>query len=195
METNQASLASEPCNHSVCSWWKAYFFDNWLRRLIHDPGKIVGPYLTKGMHVLDLGCGMGFFSLAMAEMVGQRGIVTSIDLQEQMLRVLSKRARKRGLEAIIRPHLCSSSSLEISTQADFALACWMVHETPDIPAFFQEVYAQLRPGARFLVLEPKMHFGAKEFEQEKEAAREAGFRVEEGSKAAMSYSMLLTKQI
>ena len=193
MTTQMATLASEPCNHSVCSWWKAYFFDNWLRRLIHDPSKIVGPYVKKDMHVLDLGCGMGFFSLAMAKMVGENGSVTAIDLQEQMLSVLSKRARKRGLVEIIRTHRCSSKSLGISTQADFALACWMVHEVPDIPAFFQEVQGQLKPGGRFLVLEPKGHFSAKEFEQEKQAARDAGFTVEKGLKAAMSYSMLLIK--
>jgi ubiquinone/menaquinone biosynthesis C-methylase UbiE len=193
MNSQQATLASEPCNHSVCTWWKAYFFDNWLRRLIHDPSKIVGPYLKKDMHVLDLGCGMGFFSLAMAKMVGENGSVTSVDLQEEMLSVLSKRARKRGLGESIRTHRCNSKSLDISTQADFALACWMVHEVPNIPAFFQDVYEQLKPGARFLVLEPKGHLSAKEFEQQKQAARDAGFTVEEGLKVAMSYSMLLTK--
>ena len=193
MNTQTATLASEPCNHLVCPWWMAYFFDNWLRRLIHDPNKIVGPYVKKAMHVLDLGCGMGFFSLAMAKMVGENGSVTSIDLQERMLSVLSKRARKRDLGERIRAHRCNPKSLDISTQADFALACWMVHEVPDIPAFFRDVCEQLKPGARFLVLEPKGHFSPKEFEQEKQGARDAGFTIEEGPKAAMSYSMLLTK--
>ena len=192
MNAQQATLV-EPCNHSVCTWWKGYFFDNWLRRLIHDPRRIVGPYVKEDMHVLDLGCGMGFFSLAMAEMVGEKGSVTSVDLQEQMLSILSKRARKRGLGERIRALRCSSKNLDISTQADFALACWMVHEVPDIPAFFQDVYEQLKPCARFLVLEPKGHFSAREFEREKQAARDAGFTVGEGPKAAMSYSMLLTK--
>jgi hypothetical protein len=27
----------------VCPWWGGYFIDNPLRRLIHDPEKIVGP--------------------------------------------------------------------------------------------------------------------------------------------------------
>jgi hypothetical protein len=27
----------------ICPWWGGYFIDNRLRRLLHDPEKIVGP--------------------------------------------------------------------------------------------------------------------------------------------------------
>ena len=54
----------------ACPWWGGYFIDNRLRRLFHKAEKIVGPYLGPGMTVMDVGCGMGFFSIAMAEMVG-----------------------------------------------------------------------------------------------------------------------------
>jgi hypothetical protein len=36
----------------VCPWWGGYFLDNPLRRLLHDPEKIVGPYLRPGMTVM-----------------------------------------------------------------------------------------------------------------------------------------------
>lgn len=53
----------------VCSYQKAWALDIWIRKYIHDPHKIVGGYIKEGQTVLDLGCGPGFFSLAMAEMV------------------------------------------------------------------------------------------------------------------------------
>jgi 2-polyprenyl-3-methyl-5-hydroxy-6-metoxy-1,4-benzoquinol methylase len=48
----------------VCPWWGGYFIDNPLRRLLHNPEKIVGPYVQPGMTVMDVGCGMGIFSIA-----------------------------------------------------------------------------------------------------------------------------------
>jgi len=57
----------------VCPWWSGYFIDNPLRRLIHEPGMIVGPYVKPGMTTVDVGCGMRLFSIAMAKMVGVHG--------------------------------------------------------------------------------------------------------------------------
>ena len=54
----------------VCPWWGGYFIDNPLRRLLHNPEKIIGPYVRPGMTVMDVGCGMGFCSIAMAKIVG-----------------------------------------------------------------------------------------------------------------------------
>ena len=59
----------------VCTWWIAYTFDNPLRRLIHKPQKVLGNYVKEGMAVMDLGCGMGHFSIGMAGLVGSTGRV------------------------------------------------------------------------------------------------------------------------
>ena len=49
------------------------------------------------MMALDFGSGMGIFSVAMARMVGDEGLVIAVDVQQQMLDVLSKRATKAGV--------------------------------------------------------------------------------------------------
>ena len=86
----------------ICPWWGGYFIDNPLRRLLHNPEKIVGPYVQPGMTVMDVGCGMGFFSIAMAKMVGDSGRVIAVDLQQKMLDVLRQRATKAGVADRIR---------------------------------------------------------------------------------------------
>ena len=43
----------------VYPWWGGYFLDDPLRRLIHDPEKILGPYVRAGTIVMDVGCGLG----------------------------------------------------------------------------------------------------------------------------------------
>jgi len=49
----------------ICPWWFAYTFDNPFRRFFHNPEKMLGSYVSRGMTVLDVGCGMGFFSIGL----------------------------------------------------------------------------------------------------------------------------------
>jgi 2-polyprenyl-3-methyl-5-hydroxy-6-metoxy-1,4-benzoquinol methylase len=57
----------------VCPWWGGYFIDNRLRRWIHNPTDILAPCVRPEMTVMDFGCGMGMFSIAMAQLVGSKG--------------------------------------------------------------------------------------------------------------------------
>jgi len=140
--------------HHVCPWYMAYLFDNPLRPLIHDPEKLLGPYVKPGMTVLDIGCGMGFFSLGMARMVGPEGRVLSLDLQERMLQVLERRARRRGLSGRIESRLVGEGPFPIENPVDFALCFWMVHEVPDQALFLRDLHQVLKPGAKALMPNP-----------------------------------------
>ena len=68
----------------VCPWWGGYFIDNRFRRLLHDPQAILAPHVQPGDSALDFGCGMGFFSIGIARIVGDEGWVIAVDLQQQM---------------------------------------------------------------------------------------------------------------
>ena len=163
----------------VCPWWGGYFIDNPLRRLLHDPKKIVGPYVTQGMTVMDVGCGMGLFSIAMARMVGSQGRVIAVDLQQQMLETLWRRAEKAGVADRIETHKCQQNRLGVDAQADFALAFMMIHEVPEQRRLLGEIHACLKPGGKLLVAEPKIHVPGKAFVQTVATAEDVGFRVAE----------------
>jgi ubiquinone/menaquinone biosynthesis C-methylase UbiE len=47
----------------VCPAELAGTLDNFFRRIIHKPRKILEPYISGGMTVLDLGCGPGYFTV------------------------------------------------------------------------------------------------------------------------------------
>ena len=160
----------------VCPWWGGYFIDNPIRRLFHNPVKIVGPYVKPGMTVMDLGCGMGFCSIAMAKLVGDGGHVIAVDLQQKMLDVLRRRAMMSGVTNRIRLHKCESNHLGVAVQADFVLAFMMVHEVPDQRRLLSEIHACLKPGGKLLVAEPKIHVPGKVFAQEVATAEEVGLR-------------------
>ena len=98
-------------NERVCPWWRAYIFDNPVRRLIQKPEKILGGLIQQGQTVLDIGCGMGFFSLGMARLVGEEGRVISVDLQKKMLDALERRAKRAGLSSRIQVHQCQTNRI------------------------------------------------------------------------------------
>lgn len=165
----------------VCPASHAWGLDNRFRRLIQDPLRILAPYVKDGMTVMDIGCGPGFFTLAMAELVGESGRVIAADLQEGMLKKLAKKIRGTQLEKRIMLHKCEEDRLNVPDKADFALAFYMVHEVPDHEGFFRELFSVVKPSGKFLIVEPKVfHVSKKEFEKTVNAGVKAGFKAMPG---------------
>lgn len=188
----QETFASKAGGHT-CPWWLLFTFDNPLRRLIHNPQKILRPYVKQGNIVLDVGCGMGFFTLGLAELVGQDGRVIAADLQQQMLAGLRKRAERAGLHERIQ--LCRSTPDDIGVDevVDFALAFWMVHEVSQPTLFLRQIHKLLVPGGNFLIVEPIIHVTGRAFGQTVSLAEDTGFRVVDQPKVRFSKAVLLGK--
>jgi ubiquinone/menaquinone biosynthesis C-methylase UbiE len=180
--------------HRVCPWWMGYFLANPLRRFVHDPRRILAPYVRPGMTVMDLGPGMATFTLDLARFAGPTGRVVAADVQARMLAQVEKRAAKAGLLHRIETRLVRNDGSwagDLAGEVDFALAFYMVHEVPDARAFFALVKSTLAPGGRLLVVEPKMHVSARAFDATIDAARQAGFEIVDSPKIPRSRSALL----
>lgn len=177
----------------VCPWWLAYTFDNPLRRLFHKPEKIFKNYLAPGMTAIDIGCGMGYFSIGMAEIVGAGGHVISVDIQQQLLDVVLGRARKAGVAERIQLHKSRDDTIGLSAQADFVLTFWMVHEVPDIRRLMKQIYSLLKPKGKYLLAEPVIHVGASRFEVISGYASDAGLKMIENPTIACSRAIVYEK--
>jgi ubiquinone/menaquinone biosynthesis C-methylase UbiE len=156
----------------------------------------LGPFIKEGMTVLDVGCAMGFFSLPAARMVGLNGKVICIDLQQKMIDVLQRRARRAGLFHSMELRLCAEDGLGLRDRAgtaDFAFAIAVVHEVPDSALLFQEIHQTLKPSGHLLVVEPKGHVSVEAFDATVATAPEAGFAVLERSKNRFGHTVLLKK--
>lgn len=175
----------------LCTWWLAYFFDNRLRRLFQKPEVILAPYVKEGMTVLDTGCGMGFCSIGMAKMVGNDGRVISVDLQQQMLDVLCRRATKAGVADRIQPQLADKDNINVSDKVDFALAMWMAHEVPDQERFLGQIKACMNDGARLMIVEPRGHVKEVDIDKTFEKAESLGFKLVERPKVGLSHAGVL----
>ena len=157
-------------------WWFNYTFDNAVRRLFHRPVSMLAPHVREGMTTLDIGCGMGFFSLGMAKLVGESGRVIAVDVRPRVLDVLMRRAERQGVADRIRAHRCTPNSLGVEETVDFVLAFWMVHEVPDKAVVARQVRACLRPGGRCLLAEPKLHVSRPRFQEIVSVFEDAGLR-------------------
>jgi ubiquinone/menaquinone biosynthesis C-methylase UbiE len=162
----------------VCPPWLGYILLSPLRRIIEDPQKMLGPFIHAGNTVLEPGCGMGYFTLPMARMVGEKGRVIAVDMQDKMLAALGKRAKKAGVEDRIVLHRARPLGMDLDAyvkNVDFAVAIHMVHELQEPGIFFSEIREALKPGGKLLVVEPKGHVSREDFERTRTLAAQSGF--------------------
>jgi ubiquinone/menaquinone biosynthesis C-methylase UbiE len=176
----------------VCPWWLCFTFDNPLRRVLQNPRKILEGIVQQGQTVLDIGCGMGYFSIPLAQLVGGSGSVACIDLQQHMLDATKQRAEGAGVGGIIQYHRCTTDSLGLTGKADFALTFWMVHEVPDKQRFLREIKEALKPGGQLLLAEPRLHVTRQAFDATVSDALSVGFQVAAAPRVSMSMAVLLT---
>jgi ubiquinone/menaquinone biosynthesis C-methylase UbiE len=180
----------------VCPWWIGYLLASPLRKFFHNPNQILSPYLKEGMTVLEVGPGMGFFTLPMAKLVGERGKIICVDVQKKMIDSLMRRVRRAGLSDRITTRLTSGDSLQVddfANRVDFALLFAVVHEIQNQEKLFREIHATLKSNALVLVSEPTGHVTADGFKQTLAIARQVGFEVISSPKIKRSYTVVLRK--
>ena len=72
-----------------------------LRYRFFGPGKILGGAgIGRGQKVLEIGCGTGFFTLAAAEMIGDQGILVSMDRLQPSVDMVSEKVRRSGFQNV-----------------------------------------------------------------------------------------------
>jgi ubiquinone/menaquinone biosynthesis C-methylase UbiE len=178
-------------SNRICPVERAGSLDNGIRRWLHDPQKILGPYIREGMTVLDIGCGPGLFTIDMAQMVGKSGRVIAADLQDGMLEKLRNKIQETELEQRITLHRCGEDRIGVSDGVDFVLAFYMVHEVPDQQKFFDEVRSTLKPDGLVLIVEPPLHVSKRAFEETIDKARNVGLTPVERPRVFLSKAAVL----
>jgi len=179
--------------HNICHVELAGALDGALRRFMHNPQKILKPYIKAGMTVLDIGCGPGFFTIEIAKQLNGSGKVIAADIQQGMLNLIRGKIRGTDLERIIELHQSDFERIGVVEKVDFVLAFWMIHEVRNQEKFFEELTSILKPNGLMLIIEPKFHVPKTEFNVMVDRLKTIGFTVIESPKVFFSRAVVLTK--
>jgi SAM-dependent methyltransferase len=103
---------------------------------------------VRGLSILDIGCGNGYFARALA----QRGArVTAIDISPRMIGHAQRQEAAQPLG--IEYHVLDAAALASGFGAqsfDMATSCMALQDMPAIGQVFRAVHGLLRPGCRFV---------------------------------------------
>jgi len=178
----------------VCPASHSWSLNNFIRKIIHNPKFLFGKYIKKGDKVIDLGCGPGLFSVAMAKIVGKKGKVIALDIQKEMLNKLKKKIEGTLWEKTIKLHKSKPDNLMVKEKINFALAFYVIHEVPSQEKFMRQVYNILKLGSKFLIVEPNHHVSKKDFAKTIKIALSLGFKKISYPKILFSRAVLLEKK-
>lgn len=164
-----------------------------LRRLVQNPTRILKPYITKGMRVLELGAGPGFFTFDIARLTGITGKVIAADMQQAMLDIIRAKTNGTPLGNNIVLHRCAPDTIGVIETVDFALLFYMLHEVPDPKHMLRELYDILAQGGRVLIVEPIFHVSKDDFSRSLEYTTAAGFTILARPKLFLNRAALIGK--
>jgi protein-L-isoaspartate O-methyltransferase len=109
--------------------------------------------LKSGDVVADVGAGTGYHAFRMARLVGPRGKVLAVDIQEEMLDIIRRRM-KRDKVANVEPVLGAEADPRLPAAAvDLILMVDVYHEFARPYEMTQALVRALKPGGRLVFVE------------------------------------------
>ncbi len=136
----------------------SYLGANWLMRPSRvqeeRPDEMLDSLkIEPGMTVADVGAGVGYHALKMAQRVGPEGIVYATDVQPQMLRMLVQRAKQAKISNV-KPVLVTQDDPGLPPgEIDLILMVDVYHEVSDPETTLRGLRAALKPGGRLVLVE------------------------------------------
>jgi ubiquinone/menaquinone biosynthesis C-methylase UbiE len=108
-----------------------------------------------------------------------------------MLKFAERKARKAGVAERVRFLQCKQDDLMLSEPVDFVVTMYVAHEVADRERFFSQIREALKPGGRYLLVEPKFHVKKERYLQIVSDAESAGFKKVGEPVIALSRTVLL----
>ncbi len=102
------------------------------------------------LRVLDLGCGAGHASFAIAEVVGE---LFAVDLSTEMLRVVAEQSRLRGLKNLHTEQSVAESLPFPDAHFDAVMTRFSAHHWADVPAALREMRRVLHPQGKCVIID------------------------------------------
>jgi arsenite methyltransferase len=158
-----ASVSDEPEKDFIFPTGRAWAEDleypqelaNVPERAVESFAGVANPFtlgrLAPGERVLDLGSGAGTDSLVAAQMVGEQGYVTGIDMTSPMLTKARSAAAEMGMENVEFVEGEAEQLPFPDESFDVVISNGVIDLIPDKDAVFSELFRVLAPGGRMQI--------------------------------------------
>jgi ubiquinone/menaquinone biosynthesis C-methylase UbiE len=163
-----------------------FYGDEKERRRWQDPVAILNDLgLKRGQTFVDVGCGDGFFAIPAAEIVGKKGRVFAVDIDEDAIARLMKTAAAKGLENVETKVGRAEETVFCSSCADMVFFGIVLHDFDAPLEVLENARRMLKAGGQLVDLDwkkqvmqigPPVHVRFSEQEAEKFIEKQ-GFRV------------------
>jgi arsenite methyltransferase len=155
-----ASLAHQPDSlFERCSWFYAlcreYLFRDHTQEITHSLFPPEGP--ATGTHILELGCGPGFYACRLAQEYPQI-TTTGVDLSKRLIERAISRAASRSLRNCNFHYGDAQALPELPGPIDAIIVSRLFLIVPNKEAVLAEILRVLRPGGRCFIAEPTSGF-------------------------------------
>ena len=138
----------------VMGWQAAGWLERGERSQEERPDLLLAELKLKpGMVVADIGAGSGYNTRRMAEVVGKTGKVYAVDVQPQMVQLLSATAREERYSNI-KPILSAVDDVKLPPgSVDLAIMVDVYHELEFPDEVMRSIIKSLKPGGRLVFVE------------------------------------------
>jgi ubiquinone/menaquinone biosynthesis C-methylase UbiE len=135
----------------LAAWW----LDRPTREQEEQPQKVIDAMQLKGDEVVaDIGAGTGYFSFRIAPLL-PKGKVLAEDIQPQMLTIIRKRSKEKGIENV-EPVLGTVTDPKLPVSGvDVVLFVDSYHEFDHPREMMDAILTSLKPGGRVVDVEYK----------------------------------------
>jgi|SRR5262245_52769862 len=131
---------------------------SWLERPERDQeehtSKLLPPLKIKeGAAVVDMGAGSGYYTFRLAEIVGPKGKVYAVDIQPEMLAIISKRMKEKNVKHIELVKGTETDPKLPDSAIDLILLVDVYHEFSYPFEMTEAMVKSLKPGGRLVFVE------------------------------------------
>jgi len=132
----------------------ALIMESRFRYLFFGPKKILeGAGIGPGMKVLEVGCGTGFFTIPSAEMIGNAGSLTAMDMLPISVETVAEKVRRANLSGVVKVVKGDALDTKLENESLDEVILFGVIPAPMLPMekLMGEMRRILRPGGRMAV--------------------------------------------
>jgi len=154
--------------------------------------------LVEGHNFGDFGCGIGFFSIPAASIVGETGHIYASDISQQMLDGLNER-----LDDQYKNRVTLSSTGIDADILDTAMISTVLHEVDDPETFLRMASKSVKIGGTLGIIEwikeemphgPKMEIRISENEM-KTILESSGFKMEKAIQLSQRFYLVIARRV